>query len=138
MSRGRPVRHRRLLLRALAPLLSLAGLAVLLAGRWRRRRAQRTAAARTPARHPWRCRCGQDYLFSGRGRHRIYWPRALRPDDPVLEQNCPRCGAPLPTGRDVPASAVEPDAVGGTRSPTCFTDTRVISNVARVPSTIAR
>jgi len=117
MSRAR---HRRLVLRALAPALSLAGLAVLLAGRWRRQRAQRMAAAGAPARRPWRCRCGQDYLFSGRGRHRIYWPADARPYEPVLGQNCPRCGAELPTGRDVTPSSVESHGVGATQSATSW------------------
>jgi endogenous inhibitor of DNA gyrase (YacG/DUF329 family) len=45
----------------------------------------------------WSCpECGQEFRYTGEGRHRVYWVIDAGPDDPVLEGRCPRCGHPLP------------------------------------------
>jgi hypothetical protein len=40
--------------------------------------------------------CGQEFRFTGEGRHRVYWVIDAGHDDPVLEGRCPRCEHPLP------------------------------------------
>jgi endogenous inhibitor of DNA gyrase (YacG/DUF329 family) len=40
--------------------------------------------------------CGQEFRYTGEGRHRVYWLVDAGADDPVLEGRCPRCGHPLP------------------------------------------
>jgi hypothetical protein len=61
------------------------------------RRGARTAGARPqPAREPWRCECGQDFLVAGRDRHRIYWLQGAAESEPLLGDRCPSCDRPLP------------------------------------------
>ena len=43
----------------------------------------------------YRCACGQDFRFTGRGRHRVYWLEGAPEDDPVLSPQCPTCDRPL-------------------------------------------
>jgi hypothetical protein len=71
-------------------LAALAGLIAISAG-FRVAKARRQAAG-PPPRRDWRCSCGQAYAVSGTDRHRIYWLDGR----PVVERDCPRCGAPLP------------------------------------------
>jgi hypothetical protein len=73
-----------------------------------RRGASPRAGARDGAATPgeqqeYRCACGQVFLVSGTGRHRVYWLPDASPSDPVLSATCPSCERPLP--RDQPASA---------------------------------
>jgi hypothetical protein len=42
------------------------------------------------------CTCGEEYRTSGIGRHRVYWPIDAPDDEPVLGDECPQCGEPLP------------------------------------------
>jgi hypothetical protein len=44
----------------------------------------------------YRCDCGQAFLVSGAGRHRVYWLPDASPSDPVLSATCPECDRPLP------------------------------------------
>jgi hypothetical protein len=44
----------------------------------------------------YRCECGQAFLVSGAGRHRVYRLPEAPPSDPVLSPTCPRCERPLP------------------------------------------
>jgi hypothetical protein len=70
---------------ALAAVATIAGAA----GMTARRR-------RTSARRPtMRCECGQDYRFSGEGRHRIVWPAGAGEADALLTGACIRCGREL-------------------------------------------
>ena len=46
-----------------------------------------------------RCECGQVFHVSGTGRHRVYWLPDASPRDPVLSDDCPSCGRPLPHER---------------------------------------
>jgi len=69
----------------------------------RRRRAGATApleGARSPAEpeepRMVTCTCGTEYRMTGVGRHRVYWPADAPDDDPVLGDECPECGEPLP------------------------------------------
>jgi hypothetical protein len=75
-------------------LAALAGIvAIAVAFRVRRSRAAAAAgAAAAPPRRDWDCTCGQAYEVSGTDRHRIYWLEGR----PVVEHDCPQCGAPLP------------------------------------------
>lgn len=50
-----------------------------------------------PAREPWSCECGQEFLVAGRDRHRVYWIAAAEAD-PVLDHRCPNCDRALPAG----------------------------------------
>jgi hypothetical protein len=34
--------------------------------------------------------------MTGVGRHRVYWPADAPDDQPVLGDECPECGEPLP------------------------------------------
>jgi len=43
----------------------------------------------------YRCACGQEFRFTGRGRHRVYWLEGAPKDDPVLSPRCPACDRPL-------------------------------------------
>jgi hypothetical protein len=68
-------------------------------------RLRRGAAARDRRRGPraehqeHRCDCGQLFHVSGTGRHRVYWLPNASPRDPVLSDDCPSCGRPLPHER---------------------------------------
>jgi hypothetical protein len=42
------------------------------------------------------CTCGTEYRMTGVGRHRVYWPADAPDDEPVLGDECPECGEPLP------------------------------------------
>jgi hypothetical protein len=42
------------------------------------------------------CTCGTAYRMTGVGRHRVYWPADAPDDQPVLGDECPECGEPLP------------------------------------------
>ena len=42
------------------------------------------------------CTCGTEYRMTGSGRHRVYWPADAPDDQPVLGDECPQCGEPLP------------------------------------------
>ena len=42
------------------------------------------------------CTCGTEYRMTGVGRHRVYWPVDAPDDQPVLGDECPECGEPLP------------------------------------------
>jgi hypothetical protein len=50
------------------------------------------------------CRCGAEYRVSGADRHRVYWPVEASASDPVMDDQCVACGAPLPEGRAVTAA----------------------------------
>jgi hypothetical protein len=39
----------------------------------------------------WSCQCGQEFRVSGRDRHRLYWLPDAKPEDPVLDDQCPNC-----------------------------------------------
>jgi len=57
----------------------------------------RADAADGPAEQQrYRCECGQEFLVSGAGRHRVYWLPDASPSDPLLSAECPRCERPLP------------------------------------------
>jgi hypothetical protein len=68
-------------------------------------RLRRGGAARDRRRGPQaehqehRCECGQLFHVSGTGRHRVYWLPDASPRDPVLSDDCPSCGRPLPHER---------------------------------------
>jgi hypothetical protein len=65
---------------------------------WRvRRRASTPSGPETE----WTCACGQQFRFTGTGRHRIYWRVESGPEDPVVGQRCPSCDRPLPADRDL-------------------------------------
>jgi len=49
-----------------------------------------------PPHEEYRCDCGQTFLVSGAGRHRVYWLPGASPSDPVLSPSCPECERPLP------------------------------------------
>jgi hypothetical protein len=76
-------------------LAALAGLAAVVAGL--RLAAARRRAASPPPRRDWRCSCGQAYEVAGTDRHRVYWLDSR----PVVERDCPRCGAPLPAEHEM-------------------------------------
>jgi hypothetical protein len=91
----------------IAAVLALAGLVLFVVRRWRRRRGAARAAPPPPAsaHREWRCQCGQDYLVAGGDRHRIYWLADAEAGDPVLGEQCVRCGAHLPAEREQRAPA---------------------------------
>ena len=60
----------------------------------------------TDTRELWACACGERYLVSGRGRHRVYWLPDSPHSDPVLSRECVSCGAPLATGDNESARPV--------------------------------
>jgi hypothetical protein len=71
--------------------------------RLRRPRADATGTA--AVRETYRCACGEEFRFSGSGRHRVFW-RAGAPDgDPVLAARCPACDRPLGPDPAAPAPA---------------------------------
>jgi hypothetical protein len=84
----------------IAGVRALAGLVLFAVKRWRRRRGGVKAAPPPPAsvHREWRCQCGQDYLVTGSDRHRIYWLADAEAGDPVLGEQCVRCGARPPRG----------------------------------------
>ena len=86
--------HRQQRERRARGLAALAGLIALTAG-FRIAKARRSAVGRPP-RRDWRCACGQGYEVSGTDRQRVYWLGGR----PVLERDCPCCGAPLPAEHD--------------------------------------
>jgi hypothetical protein len=51
---------------------------------------------RGPEPPDYRCQCGQRFLVSGVGRHRVYWLPEASPGDPLLAAQCPRCERRLP------------------------------------------
>jgi hypothetical protein len=90
--------------RAVAAAVAVAGTLALLAPRLRRRRGRAAQGVGPPARREWKCRCGQEYLVSGTDRHRIYWVAGAAAENPVLGQDCVRCGARLPAEREAAAA----------------------------------
>jgi hypothetical protein len=87
--------------RILGSAVALAGVGLLAAGWLRRRRAEGGGTGRRSERRAWQCQCGQEYRVTGTDRHRIYWLADGSADaDPVLGQECPRCGATLPAQRE--------------------------------------
>jgi len=49
-----------------------------------------------PEPQEYRCECGQVFLVTGAGRHRVYRLPEASPSDPVLGPTCPSCDRPLP------------------------------------------
>jgi hypothetical protein len=94
-------------LAALALVVAAAALLGRRAGaRWlgRRRSAGSGAATPPPAREPWRCACGQDFMVAGRDRHRIYWIEGPAESEPLLGDRCPSCDRPLPAEHEAGAA----------------------------------
>jgi hypothetical protein len=58
--------------------------------------AAQTGETGAPQPQEYRCDCGQVFLVSGAGRHRVYRLPEASPGDPVLDPNCPSCDRPLP------------------------------------------
>ncbi|HEX2103707.1 MAG TPA: hypothetical protein VHF51_08645 [Solirubrobacteraceae bacterium] len=65
----------------------------------------RPPGSSAPEPQEYRCECGQTFLVSGAGRHRVYRLPDASPSDPVLAPTCPSCERPLP--RD-PQTAGDP------------------------------
>jgi len=59
----------------------------------RRRHSRQSETATSPE---WRCECGQPFRVAGLGRHRVYWLRGTRDAEPLMSDDCPRCGRALP------------------------------------------
>lgn len=68
--------------------------------RRRRRAARAFEAAPPPGRRNVVCACGGEYEVAGVDRHRVYWPAGAPESEPVLGDDCPACGAPLPAERE--------------------------------------
>ena len=95
---------------SVAAAAALAGVIVAVAASIRRRgRAARVSEpAPPPARRAVVCACGREYEVAGTDRHRVYWPAGAPESEPVLGDDCPACGAPLPGDREAltaPAAA---------------------------------
>jgi hypothetical protein len=68
--------------------------------RRRRRAARAFEPAPPPARRSVVCACGREFEVAGVDRHRVYWPAGAPESEPVLGDDCPACGAPLPAERE--------------------------------------
>lgn len=76
----------------LAAAAVLAGAAATVAAVVRRRAGGHAA----PGRRHVACACGQRFEVSGLDRHSVYWREGAPDADPVLGEQCPACGRPLP------------------------------------------